>query len=70
MNLRIVAAYVVLLALGIPWYWPADQARFYLGFPLWALVSLLVGLLASVLTAWLFLHAPPQAGSGGNESEP
>jgi hypothetical protein len=58
LNLRIAAAYVVLLALGIPWYWPPDQARFYLGLPLWALVSLLVGLLASILTAWLFLRAP------------
>lgn len=69
MNLRIAATYVVLLALGIPWYWPPDQTRFYLGFPVWALVSLLVGLLASVLTAWLFLHAPSQTGPGAEEGE-
>jgi hypothetical protein len=59
LNVRIVAAYVVLLVLGIPWYWSPDQDRLYLGFPLWVLVSLLVGLAASILTAWLFLRSPP-----------
>ena len=65
MNIRIVAAYVVLLVLGIPWYWPTGQSRFYLGLPLWVLVSLAVGLVAAVLTAWLFLHE-----TAGQEGEP
>lgn len=65
LNIRIVAAYVVLVVLGIPWYWPTGQSRFYLGFPLWVLVSLAVGLAAAVLTAWLFLHEP-----AGREGEP
>lgn len=59
MNIRVIAAYTVLLVLGIPWYWPAGQTAFYLGLPLWVLVSLLVCFLAAVLTAWLFLHSTP-----------
>jgi hypothetical protein len=55
-NIRIIAAYVLLLVLGIPWYWPSGHNVFLLGLPLWVLVSLLVGFAASVLTAWLFLH--------------
>lgn len=69
MSFRIIAAYVVLLVLGIPWYWPPDQVRLYLGFPLWAVVSLFVGLLASALTAWLFLRAPLDAADRGKERE-
>lgn len=59
MNIRIFAAYVVLLILGVPWYWPPEQNTFYLGLPLWALVSLSAGFLASLLTAWLFLRSSP-----------
>lgn len=63
MNIRIIATYVVLLVLGIPWYWPSDQNTFYLGLPLWVLVSLFVGFLAALLTAWLFLRtSPPDSG--------
>jgi hypothetical protein len=69
LSFRIIAAYVVLLVLGIPWYWPPDQVRLYLGFPLWAVVSLCVGLLASALTAWLFLRAPLDAPDRGKERE-
>ncbi len=59
MNLRVAAAYLILLVLGIPWYWPPDQSTFYLGLPLWALVSLFAGFLAALLTAWRFLRTPP-----------
>jgi len=47
-----IAVYCLLLAIGIPWYWPEDDTRIVLGLPAWVLVAMLVGLIASVYTAW------------------
>ncbi len=52
----IAATYLFLLALLIPWYWPADQGGLFLGFPLWAIASLAVLFLISLFTAWLCLR--------------
>ena len=49
----IVAVYLLLLALIIPWYWPADEARILFGFPIWILDSLGALFLTSCFTAWL-----------------
>ncbi|MDH3421123.1 MAG: hypothetical protein OEQ25_18310 [Gammaproteobacteria bacterium] len=51
----ILAVYLVLFALVIPWYWPAADARHVFGIPLWALVTLAAVLLTSVFTAWVYL---------------
>ena len=51
----ILGVYVVLLALVIPWYWPAGDATLVLGFPLWALVTLGAVLVTSAFTAWVYL---------------
>ncbi len=46
--------YLGLLALVIPWYWPAGDVRHLFGFPLWSLASL-GGLFAtSLFTAWVY----------------
>ncbi len=67
MNLRILAAYFVLLVCGIPWYWSSGGNSLYFGLPLWVLVSLFVGFLAALLTAWLFLRdTPPDGGTDGS----
>lgn len=47
--------YLVLLALVIPWYWPAGDSRHVLGIPLWALVTLAAVFLTSAFTAWVYL---------------
>ena len=49
----IVAVYLLLLALIIPWYWPADEARILFGFQIWILASLGALFLTSCFTAWL-----------------
>ena len=46
-----IAVYCLLLAIGIPWYWPEDDTRIVLGLPAWVLVAMLVGLIASAYTA-------------------
>ena len=51
----IAIAYLILLALIIPWYWPEGDSRQWFGFPLWALGSLAALLAASFFTAWLYL---------------
>jgi len=53
------SVYGLLAALGIPWYWKSEQEVVLLGMPLWALVSLGAGLLASIYTAWLLLRFWP-----------
>jgi len=54
-QLLLSLAYAMLLALGIPWYWPAADTRLVLGVPLWVGAALVTGLLASGLTAGLLL---------------
>jgi hypothetical protein len=50
----IAVAYVGLLALIIPWYWPSADTRQVWGFPFWSLASLGAALATSVLTAWVY----------------
>jgi hypothetical protein len=54
----LIAAYLLLLVLAVPWYWPADDARMLLGLPLWVVVVLGTGLAAAALTAWVLLRYP------------
>jgi hypothetical protein len=53
----VMLVYLVLLALVIPWYWPAGDTRHAFGFPLWALASLAAVLTTSVFTAWIYLSS-------------
>ncbi len=47
------AAYVVLLGLSIPWYFPAGSGEpLVFGFPLWCLASLVCYVLVALLTVW------------------
>jgi hypothetical protein len=43
--------YLILLCLGIPWYWPADSTLVWMGFPGWVISSIVVSILASIVTA-------------------
>ena len=52
----IIAVYLFLLALLIPWYWPEDDMRLLYGFHLWAIVSLGVLFIIAALTSWLCLN--------------
>lgn len=51
--------YAALLALGIPWYWPADQHDIVLGLPAWVVVAIATAALAATLTAVLLARAWP-----------
>jgi len=60
---RWTAAFLLLLILAVPWYWPGGITASVLGVPVWVLVSLLVGLLAAGTCAWLCLSG--EADDGG-----
>lgn len=47
-------AYLALLALAIPWYWPAgDRTVLWPGLPAWALAAYLGSAAVSLLTAFV-----------------
>lgn len=54
-----VFVYVVLLAIGIPWYWPADNHSIVLGMPAWVVVAIAASTCASMFTAWLLAKPWP-----------
>jgi len=45
--------YLCLLALAIPWYWPADNHNLLFGAPLWVVIAIISSIAASCLTAVL-----------------
>jgi hypothetical protein len=51
----ILIVYLLLLALAIPWYWPADNLTLIAGVPTWVLSVILVGFAVAILTAWNLL---------------
>ncbi len=55
LSWRIWTVYAVLAGISIPWYWPAEDQRMLLGFPLWVVVSVMGSLAVSGFTAWLFV---------------
>ena len=54
----IVIVYLGLLALVIPWYWPASDTRHLYGLPLWVIATLAALLVTSAFTAWVYLSWP------------
>ena len=55
---RIIAVYIILLIIAIPWYWPKDSDLILFGFPAWVFVAILVSLFTSIFTAFLLLKYP------------
>ena len=61
----VIPAYLVLFALGVPWYFPEGQVEpLVCGVPLWAAVSLSCAVLISALTGYLALRRWPDVGEG------
>ena len=65
------AAYVALMVIGVPWYWPPGDQTVVLGLPAWVAVAVAASAAASVLTAWLLRNAwPAEDESHENEERP
>ena len=54
--------YLVLLAVGIPWYWPSDDTTIWLGMPAWVVVAVAASAAMSLFTAWLLRRRWPGEG--------
>jgi len=55
-GVGVFVTYLLLLALIIPWYWPAGDLRRLYGIPFWALASLGAAFATAALTAWICLR--------------
>lgn len=54
------AVYLVLFALSVPWYLPADDApALWLGLPYWVVLSVLAIVGIACFTAWVLLRYWP-----------
>jgi hypothetical protein len=54
----ICAVYIVLIAIGIPWYWEAESTVLIVGLPAWFIIAIGVSVCASTFTAYLLLRYP------------
>ena len=54
----IVIVYLGLLALVIPWYWPAGDTRHFYGLPRWVIATLAALLVTSAFRGWVYLSWP------------
>ena len=62
--------YAALTVVGIPWYWPRDDATIVLGLPAWVVVALGVSVAASGFTLWLLLrYWPPDDEAAGEPGD-
>ncbi len=53
------ATYALLVAVGIPWYWPSDHVTLWFGVPAWAVTAIICSLGVSLLTALAFQRRWP-----------
>ena len=51
--------YVLLLAVGIPWYWPREAALYWWGIPAWVVIAVGTSGVASIFTACVLARAWP-----------
>ncbi len=56
--------YVLLVVVGVPWYWPKQQQSTLWGVPLWVIVAIICSLLVSLLTLVILF-----AGSWGQDPQ-
>ena len=59
--MRPIYVYLVLIAVGIPWWWPAHDSTILFGMPAWVISAIVVSFIASVYTLFVLLSAWPGA---------
>ena len=65
----LVVTYLILLAIAIPWYWPAHDQKTLLGLPRWVVVSIITSVLISCFSAWIFMCRWPVDDEDGPEED-
>ena len=64
------AAYLFLVAIGVPWYWPEGDTTLWLGMPAWLVTALFASLAVSALTAIVLRRPWPAEMDSPGEEEP
>jgi hypothetical protein len=57
-------AFLLLLAVAVPWYWPRDDPSIWFGVPRWVVVAVGASAATSLLTAWLLRRPWPDEERG------
>tara|TARA_B100000029_G_scaffold470291_1_gene509008 strand:- start:294 stop:503 length:210 start_codon:yes stop_codon:yes gene_type:complete len=52
----IIATYIFLAAIAIPWYWPNNINYTVIGLPHWVVISVIVSIITSFFTAFILLR--------------
>jgi len=62
--------YLILLAVGVPWYWPEGSTTLWFGLPAWAVTAMVASAAISLLTAVALWHPwPGESDSQGEEED-
>jgi hypothetical protein len=64
------AAYLILLAVGVPWYWPEGDTTLWFGMPAWIVTAIAASSAVSVLTAIVLRRPWPEETESPREEEP
>lgn len=64
---RIIAIYLALLFLGVPWYWPETDTTTFMGVPAWVAVAIATSCVASLFTSWLLMRPWSTESPNSNE---
>jgi len=63
--------YLILLAVGIPWYWPEGDTTLWLGLPAWVVTAIVASAAISALTVMALKNPwPGEDDSQGEEETP
>ncbi len=62
-------AYLVLWAVGVPWYWPEGDTTLWFGMPAWVVTAIVASAAVSVLTAVALGRPWPGEGESQGEEE-
>ncbi len=66
---RVWLVFVILFAIGTPFYWHPDDSRLVFGLPVWVVVTLTTTFLAACLAAWMFLNHWPEGEEPTDKTE-
>ena len=59
--MRPIYIYLLLVAVGIPWWWPKQDTTILFGMPAWVISAVAVSFIASVYTLFVIINAwPPE----------
>lgn len=50
------AIYLILLLIGVPWYWDSDNTTIFFGLPGWMMIAIITSIAVSCFTSFLWFN--------------